>query len=252
MQEKKKKRRKRRRRSSHTRVFCRAHKNQRTEKTSTIMMNPRHWWSNQSWLLRGTQSLLVLIGLWVWLFHSFGSNDSIREWYSLLGKFCSDSSYIAYLCAGSALPVLVAGAVSILLTTTHSSSHAKQWMHQRTAAWLWVILPVIFYLATVAFNINRRNRQNRHHNEGEHGGKDEARIPGLVFLLISNVVGFVALWAFGYSLIPVAKQAPLWKVFGLDEIALVQTIHIWAGYLVVWGGTIHSVVYLLYWKAYNQ
>ena len=148
----------------------------------------------------------------------------------------------------------MAGAVSILLTTTHSSSHAKQWMHQRTAAWLWVIVPLFLYL-TMIFFLNYHFGSQPQYDKGkekEEEAEVEKLIPGLIFVSFSNTVGFVALWAFGYSLIPVAKQVPLWKVFGLDEIALVQTVHIWAGYIVVSGGIIHGFVYLLYWKVYDE
>ena len=269
-------------------------------------------------LLRGTQLFLLSIGVWVWVFLTIGSTDKTRsDWYGSLGAFCSNETLHGRDCANAAMPLLVAGAAGVLLTTASSSSQTKAWMTPTTAGVLWTVAPAGLYATTRWIAVKKSefwyplkphpcddpegHAIDDHHeaknltvheelvhtqgdseqkieNGGEHNEEStqqssstkdgvavskehnddtegcETRKPSKRHLtgVIANAIGMISMWAYGYSLIPVAKQAPLLKVFGLDEIALIQSIHIWAGYIVVIGATIHSVMFLLLYHVYEE
>ena len=190
-----------------------------------------------SLLMRSVRIVTVVVGFWVWLYLSIGNGVTTRDWYRSLGSFCSHNELDGALCANSAIPTLGFSALAILLTTSAASNQTKTWFRPTKAALFWVVGSTVLYL--LAQNIRKLLVQG-----GNHLNEDKE------LMHIGNSFGLAAITATTYFLIPVAKQNPLWRLFGQDEVTMLQTIHIWAGYVVVSGSLIHGTIHMYRWHAY--
>ena len=63
---------------------------------------------------------------------------------------------------------------------------------------------------------------------------------------LANDLGLTAATAMAYFLIPVSKQTILMKAVGIGEIHALR-LHIWGGYIAVFGGCTHGLYYLWIW-----
>lgn len=209
-------------------------------------------------MLARNVSVIVTMGLSVWslCFVVLGNTPNGKQFYvTLAAKFFKDPKagvYIMNLC----IPVLISASLAALFTVRRNYRIAPgsttgvmfpTCVHRYIQRWkagsgdknfnqfavLFIFVPLALY---TAFNIRR-------HLYGNELSFDDK------VMEIANSFGLMALVAFAYLLIPVARHSSLLKLLNWSPVAAIR-LHIWMGRIIVLGVVAHGGGHMFRWR-YN-
>jgi predicted ferric reductase len=184
---------------------------------------------------------------WSLCYTFFGGTSNGKTWYGqFASKFWDDSKGGVPLVT-LAIPVLLAGSVSALLNVASSGRTAMTiapWMHSLVYKWsptsgdvnfnrlsfLFILVPLSIYLLA---SIKR-------HLYGQDLSYNDT------VMEVGNSFAMVALVAFSYFLIPVARHSAILKLLNWTPVAAVR-LHIWSGRIIIVGVLMHGTMHMYRW-----
>jgi predicted ferric reductase len=184
---------------------------------------------------------------WLLCYTLFGGTSKGKTWYGQFASMFWDDSKGGVPMITLAIPVLLAGSVSVLLNLESSGRTTRTvvpWMHRLLYKWspasgdvnfnriafLFILLPLCIYLLA---SIKR-------HVYGQDLSYAEK------VMEVGNSFAIMALVAFSYLLIPVARHSAILKLLNWTPVAAVR-LHIWSGRIIIVGVLVHGAMHMYRW-----